>query len=127
MDNTSAQECRTDIAAVKFTMSRVLREISFDALQIHGALGTTNLTPLQDMYANAPTMGIADGADEVHKATVARRVLRDYEPHEGDFPREFIPYKKEEAWKKMQPIFDVNPELAASAQQWKEFREKRRR
>ncbi len=127
MDNTSAQECRTDIAAVKFTMSRVLREISFDALQIHGALGTTNLTPLQDMYAGAPTMGIADGADEVHKATVARRVLREYEPHEGDFPSEFIPYKKEEAWKKMQPIFDVNPELAASAQQWKEFREKRRR
>jgi len=58
---------------------------------------------------------------------VARRVLREYEPHEGDFPSEFIPYKKEEAWKKMQPIFDVNPELAASAQQWKEFREKRRR
>jgi alkylation response protein AidB-like acyl-CoA dehydrogenase len=127
MDQTSALECRTDIAAVKFTISRVLREISFDALQIHGALGTTDLTPLQEMYASAPTMGIADGADEVHKTTVARRILRDYEPHEGDFPREFIPYKKEAAWKKMQPIFDANPELAEAAQRWKKFRENRGR
>ena len=127
MDQTSGQETRTDIAAVKFTMARVLREISFDALQIHGSLGTTDLTPLQAMYADAPTMGLADGADEVHKATVARRVLRDYEPHEGHFPREFIPYKKEKAWAKMQPIFDVHPELKEAADRWKAYREKRRR
>ena len=67
MDQTSAQECRTDIATVKFTMSRVLREISFDSLQIHGSLGTTDLTPLQAMYSAAPQMGLADGADEVHQ------------------------------------------------------------
>src|SRR3546814_7007656 len=78
IDQSSTQEARTDISGVKFTMARVLREISFDALQIHGALGTTNLTPLQDMYAAAPTMGIADGADEVHKATLARRILKGY-------------------------------------------------
>ena len=127
IDQTSAQDCRTDIATVKFTMSKVLREISFDALQIHGSLGTTNLTPLQEMYAEAPTMGLADGADEVHKATVARRVLRDYEAHEGNFPREFLPYKREEAWKKMQPVFDVNTELAEAADRWKAYREKRQR
>ena len=127
MDQTSGQETRTDISAVKFTMARVLREISFDALQIQGSLGTTDLTPLQAMYADAPTMGLADGADEVHKATVARRLLRDYEPHEGNFPREFIPYKKEQAWAKMQPIFDVNPELKEAADRWKAYREKRRR
>ena len=127
MDQTSAQECRTDIATVKFTMSRVLREISFDSLQIHGSLGTTDLTPLQAMYSAAPQMGLADGADEVHKSTVARRILKDYEPHEGHFPREFLPYKEEEAWSKMQPIFDVNPELAESAERWKQYREKRRR
>ncbi|MDZ7675293.1 MAG: acyl-CoA dehydrogenase family protein [Acidimicrobiales bacterium] len=125
IDQTSTQEARTDIAAVKFTMARILREISFDALHIHGSLGTTNLTPLQDMYANAPTMGLADGADEVHKASVARRVLKDYRPHEGDFPREFIPYKKEEAWEKMQPVFDQNPELAEAAQNWKRYFDKR--
>ena len=76
-------------------MAKVLREVSFNALHILGSLGTTDLTPIQAMYAAAPTMGIADGVDEVHKATVARRVLRDYQPHDGDFPTEFLPYKRE--------------------------------
>ncbi len=80
IDNTSTQEARTDIAAVKYTMAKVLRDVSFNALHILGSLGTTDLTPLQAMYAAAPTMGIADGVDEVHKATVARRVLKDYRP-----------------------------------------------
>ena len=103
IDNTSTQEARTEIAAVKFTMARVLREVSFNALHILGSLGTTDLTPIQAMYAGAPTMGIADGVDEVHNATVARRVLRDYRPHEGNFPTEFLPYKREDARKKIRP------------------------
>ena len=127
IDQTSTQEARTDIAAVKFTMARVLREISFNALHIHGSLGTTNLTPLQEMYASAPTMGLADGADEVHKATVARRVLKGYRPHDGYFPREFLPYKKEEAWEKMQPVFDERPDLAEAAQNWKRYFDSRGR
>jgi alkylation response protein AidB-like acyl-CoA dehydrogenase len=127
IDQTSTQEARTDIAAVKFTMARVLREISFDALHIHGSLGTTDLTPLQDMYAGAPTMGLADGADEVHKATVARRVLKGYRPHEGFFPREFIPYKRDAAWEKMQPVLDANPELAAAANGYRARNESRGR
>jgi alkylation response protein AidB-like acyl-CoA dehydrogenase len=126
IDQTSTQEARTDIAAVKFTMARVLREVSFDALHIHGSLGTTNLTPLQDMYAGAPTMGLADGADEVHKATVARRVLKNYRPHEGYFPREFIPYKVEQAWESYQPKFDADPELLASAEAYKKYLSRRR-
>ena len=121
IDNSSTQEARTEIAAVKFTMARVLREISFNALHIHGSLGTTDLTPLQDMYASAPTMGLADGADEVHKATVARRVLGSYKPHDGYFPREFIPYKKEQAWAKMQPVFDRRPDLGEAAEKWKQY------
>src|SRR5438034_7435394 len=59
IDNTSTQEARTDIAAVKYTMAKVLREVSYNELHIPGSLGTTNLTPLQAMYAGAPTMGIA--------------------------------------------------------------------
>jgi alkylation response protein AidB-like acyl-CoA dehydrogenase len=127
IDNTSTQEARTEIAAVKFTMSRVLREISFNALHIHGSLGTTDLTPLQDMYASAPTMGLADGADEVHKATVARRVLSNYKPHDGYFPREFLPYKKEEAWEKMKPVFEKRPDLGEAAEKWKQYFQRRGR
>jgi hypothetical protein len=73
------------------------------------------------MYAAAPTMGLADGADEVHKATVARRILKGYRPHDGNFPREFIPYKKEEAWEKMQPVFESHPDLNESAKNWKKY------
>jgi hypothetical protein len=71
-------------------------------------------------------MGIADGVDEVHKATVARRVLRDYRPHEGNFPTEFVPYKREEARKKMQTVLDARPELAASAEAYRKYFERRR-
>ena len=120
-------EARTEIAAVKFTMARVLREVSFNALHILGSLGTTDLTPIQAMYAAAPTMGIADGVDEVHKATVARRVLRGYRPHEGYFPTEFLPYKREEAWKKMQPVFAAKPDLGESAERLKKYMSSRGR
>jgi len=111
IDNSSFRETRTDIAAVKFTMAKVLREVSFNALHILGSLGTTNLTPLQAMYAAAPTMGIADGVDEVHKATVARNVLSGYEPHEGFWPTEYIPAKREKAREKFEPLFEKDPEL----------------
>ncbi|MCH2171858.1 acyl-CoA dehydrogenase family protein [Myxococcota bacterium] len=111
IDNSSTQETRTDIAAVKYTMAKVLREVSFNALHILGSLGTTNLTPIQAMYAGAPTMGIADGVDEVHKATVARNVLAMYEPHEGYWPTEYLPAKREKAREKFEPLFVKDPEL----------------
>ncbi len=115
IDNTSTQEARTDIAAVKYTMAKVLRDVSFNALHIMGSLGTTDLTPLQAMYAGAPTMGIADGVDEVHKATVARNVLKSYRPHEGYWPTEYYPAKRAAAKEKMQPLLDSDPHLQAYA------------
>lgn len=125
IDKTSTAEARTDIAAVKYTMAKVLREVSFNALHILGSLGTTDLTPIQAMYASAPTMGIADGVDEVHKSTVARRVLKGYRPHEGYWPTEYIPAKREEAWAKMRPKLDADPELKASAEAYKRYFAKR--
>jgi acyl-CoA dehydrogenase len=127
IDNSSTQEARTEIAAVKFTMARVLREVSYNALHILGSLGTTDLTPIQAMYAAAPTMGIADGVDEVHIATVARRVLGNYKPHEGYWPTEYYPAKREAAWQKMQPILDARPDLARSAEAYKQYAARRRR
>jgi alkylation response protein AidB-like acyl-CoA dehydrogenase len=125
IDNTSTQEARTEIAAVKYTMAKVLREVSFNALHILGSLGTTNLTPLQAMYSAAPTMGIADGVDEVHKATVARRVLKDYRPHEGNWPTEYIPAKRARAWEKFQPRVAQDPELLKIAEGYKRYIESR--
>jgi alkylation response protein AidB-like acyl-CoA dehydrogenase len=115
IDNSSTQAARTQIAACKYTMGKVLREVSYRALHIMGSLGTTNLTPLQAMYASAPTMGIADGVDEVHKVTVARNVLKGYEPHPGLWPTEYIPAKRDEARKKFASLIESDPDLAAWA------------
>jgi len=68
------------------------------------------------MYAAAPTMGLADGADEVHKATVARRVLRDYRPQEHPLlaVRVHPPPRREAGpGAKFEPKFEADPELRA--------------
>lgn len=121
IDHTSTQETRTDIAAVKYTMAKVLREVSYNALHILGSLGTTNLTPIQAMYASAPHMGLADGADEVHKVTVARNVLKGYEPQEGLWPTEYLPAKRKKAREKFEPLFAKNPELRELADAYAKY------
>ena len=113
IDNSSTQEARTQIAACKYTCAKVLREVTYRALHIMGSLGTTNLTPLQAMWATAPTMAIADGVDEVHKVTVARNILKGYEPHDGLWPTEYIPAKREQAKKKYADLLAADPDYAA--------------
>jgi alkylation response protein AidB-like acyl-CoA dehydrogenase len=52
-------------------MQRVLDR----AIQVHGALGMTDATPLAYWYAHERGARIYDGPDEVHKSSVARRIL----------------------------------------------------
>jgi alkylation response protein AidB-like acyl-CoA dehydrogenase len=111
IDNSSAQEARTDIAACKFTAAKVLREVVWRAQHVHGALGVTDLTPLQGMWNTAPYMSIMDGPDEVHRVTVSKNLLANYTPHEGLFPTEYIPGKRRAAREQFQPIIDADPEL----------------
>ena len=49
------------------------------------------------------------------------RILKEYRPHEGYWPTEYIPAKREAAWEKMQPILDARPDLAASAEAYKKY------
>jgi acyl-CoA dehydrogenase len=91
------KKVRKDIAAVKVIMPTVLHDIAWRAMQVHGALGTTNEMPLFGMIHGAAVMGIADGPTEVHKVTVARQVLRDYEPSADLWPSEWIPRKLDAA------------------------------
>jgi len=116
IDNSSTQASRTQIAACKYTAAKVLREVTYRAIHIFGSLGVTNLTPLQAMWAGAPTMAVMDGVDEVHKVTVARNVLKDYRPHEGLWPTEYLPAKREEARKKFADKLAADPDLATYSQ-----------
>jgi len=91
---------RKDISAVKVIMPTVLHDIAWRAMQVHGALGTTNEMPFFGMIHAAGILGLADGPTEVHKVTVARQVLRDYSPADGMWPTAWIPDKIDAAKKK---------------------------
>ena len=125
IDNTSAQDTRTDIAACKFTAAKVVREVVWRAQHVHGALGVTDLTPLQGMWNTAPYMSIMDGPDEVHRVTVAKNVLSQYTPHEGLFPTEYLPRKRREALERFQPVIDADPELKEYVAQMERQRSRR--
>jgi acyl-CoA dehydrogenase len=98
---------RKDIATAKVVMPTVLHDIAWRAMQVHGALGTTNEMPFFNMILGAGVMGLADGPTEVHKVTVARQVLRDYRPAEGMWPSEWIPGKAEEARKQYAHLLEL--------------------
>ncbi|MBF6169974.1 acyl-CoA dehydrogenase family protein [Nocardia blacklockiae] len=91
------RKVRKDIAAVKVVMPTVLHDIAWRAMQVHGALGVTNEMPFFRMIHGAGVLGLADGPTEVHKATVAKQVLRDHSPAEGAWPTAWIPAKREAA------------------------------
>ena len=71
-------EARVEISAIKFYAARVLNEVVDRAVQVHGARGLTDETPLGTMYALARAARIYDGPDEVHRMVVARRILKSF-------------------------------------------------
>ncbi|MDG2303212.1 MAG: acyl-CoA dehydrogenase family protein [Candidatus Binatia bacterium] len=97
IDQGNKKEARTYIAMVKVQMAKVLHDVVQRALHLHGALGCSNEMPLMRMWAGVPIMGIADGPTEVHKVTVAKAVLKEYEPYDGLWPNDFLPTRVEEA------------------------------
>jgi len=71
-------EARVEISLIKFYAARVLNDVIDRAIQVHGARGLTDETPLGTMYAMARGARIYDGPDEVHKMVVARRILKEF-------------------------------------------------
>ncbi|MBI3247782.1 MAG: acyl-CoA dehydrogenase family protein [Deltaproteobacteria bacterium] len=70
-------EARVEIALIKFWGARMLHNVVDRAIQVHGGLGLTSDMPLEFMYREARYARIYDGPDEVHRMTVARRLLKD--------------------------------------------------
>lgn len=70
-----------DIMTAKVASSEALSKASDSAIQIFGAEGVSNLTPLSDLYRTARATHIMDGADDVLISAVGRRILDSYAGH----------------------------------------------
>ena len=79
MDTAGNKGARVEISAIKVAAPDVALRVIDRAIQAHGALGVSNDAPLASMYAHVRTLRLADGPDEVHRMSVARRELRKYE------------------------------------------------
>jgi len=99
MDRFGASKSRVEIAIIKFWGAKVLYNVIDRAIQVHGALGVSTDMPLESMYRAARAARIYDGPDEVHKVTVARRILKGYNAV-ADIPTEHIENRRAAAEKK---------------------------
>jgi alkylation response protein AidB-like acyl-CoA dehydrogenase len=72
MDEVGALGAMTEISAIKVVAPNVLQKVVDDATQIFGGAGVSQDTPLSGFFAQARTLRIADGPDEVHKGLIAR-------------------------------------------------------
>ena len=84
----AGDEARVEISLIKFWGAKVLHDVIDRAIQVHGALGVTEDTPLARMYRHARFARIYDGPDEVHRMVASRRILREFkEGRKYDFGR----------------------------------------
>jgi acyl-CoA dehydrogenase len=72
------KEARQEISAIKFLVADTMLEVVDRALQVHGGLGMTDDTVLAWFYRHERAARIYDGPDEVHKLSLARRILKRY-------------------------------------------------
>jgi acyl-CoA dehydrogenase len=95
MDELGNAEARVWVSAVKAMVPIRVCEIIDQAIQMHGATGVSQWTPLADMYASQRTLRLADGPDEVHWMVVGRREVADgedrsrsYDPKQAYYSRQ---------------------------------------
>ncbi len=75
MDTAGKRAARQEISMIKVVAANVVMDVLDRAIQVHGALGMTDDTPLATMWRYSRMLRIADGPDEVHKMVIARREL----------------------------------------------------
>jgi acyl-CoA dehydrogenase len=82
MDTVGNKHARTEIAAIKVAAPNVALKVIDRAIQVHGGGGVSDDFGLAWSWAHIRTLRLADGPDEVHKMTIARRELRAHAPAE---------------------------------------------
>ena len=80
MDTAGNRAAATEISGIKVAIPNMALKVLDRAIQVHGAAGVTQDFPLASMWAHARTLRFADGPDEVHKMTIARREFKKYDP-----------------------------------------------
>jgi acyl-CoA dehydrogenase len=83
MDTVGNRHARTEISAIKVAAPNVALRVLDRAIQIYGGGGVSDDFGLAHAYAHLRTLRLADGPDEVHKLSIARRELAPYIPREG--------------------------------------------
>ncbi|KJY17869.1 MULTISPECIES: acyl-CoA dehydrogenase family protein [Streptomyces] len=78
MDTVGNRGAHTEIQAIKIATPRAVVRILDDAVQLYGAGGVSQDYPLAELWAAARTLRLADGPDEVHQRSLARRELKRY-------------------------------------------------
>jgi acyl-CoA dehydrogenase len=76
MDTVGNKGAHTEIQAIKIAVPAAAEWVLDKAIQAYGAAGVSQDTPLAQLWAGARTLRLADGPDEVHRASLARRELR---------------------------------------------------
>ena len=79
MDTIGNKEARKYISAIKVAVPNMALKVIDRAIQIHGALGVSQDTPLAAMWTSQRTLRLADGPDEVHRRVIAREELKQYQ------------------------------------------------
>lgn len=79
IDAKGTYAARDEISLIKFYVPGVLMRVLDRALQTLGSLGMSDDTPLAFWYRHERASRIYDGPDEVHKMSVARRILQQYQ------------------------------------------------
>ena len=72
LDQLGALAAMTEISAIKVVAPSMLQKVVDDAIQLHGGAGLCDDTPLPGFFAQARSLRLADGPDEVHKGVIAR-------------------------------------------------------
>jgi acyl-CoA dehydrogenase len=80
MDTVGNKAAATEISGIKVAIPNMTLKVIDRAIQVHGAAGVSQYYPLAHMYAGTRTLRIADGPDEVHKMTIARREILKHQP-----------------------------------------------
>jgi acyl-CoA dehydrogenase len=106
-DKGDRHKSRAYISAVKVQAAEVLHDIVRRAVQVHGALGCSNETPLAGLWMTVPAMGVMDGPSEVHRVTVAKQVLRGYSASPDPlWPTQWLPAQIDAAREKYADYLD---------------------